>query len=67
MLNIKLINLHTMMFTTILLVISFASTLSKMIILEAFIEYKNLVLGILGLVIVNYVTIDNAKIIWTSE
>ena len=52
------------MSTIISLIISSTSILSKIITLEAFIKYKNLVLEISGLVIVSHITTNNAQIIW---
>ena len=52
------------MFVVISSVISFGSVLSKVIALKTFIEYKNLVLGTLGLPVSSHITIDNAQTIW---
>ena len=56
----ELINLHSIMSTTILPISSSASALSKVIVLKAFIEHKKLVLGTPGLALGSRVTTDNS-------
>ena len=63
MLSTELINLHNMMFATISPVTFFASTLSKMITLEAFTKHKNLVLETPSLVTGSHIITDNVQII----
>ena len=51
------------MSATRLLITSFVSALFKVITLESFTKYKNLVLETLGLAISNYITTNNVLII----
>ena len=67
MLSTKLINLHSIMFTIISLVISSTSILSKVITPKAFMKYKNPMLGTLSLAISSHVTTDNAQTIWIHK
>ena len=61
MLNTELINLHSIMSAAISPVISSASTLSKVIALKAFTEYKNLVLETPDLAKGSHVTMNIPK------
>ena len=63
MLSTELINLHSIMFAAISLVVSSASALSKMIALKAFTKHKNLVLEILSLATGSHIITDNAQTI----
>lgn len=63
----ELINLYNMIFTAISPVTSSTSILSKVIALEAFIKYKNLILETPHLPIGSYITINNVQTIWIYE
>ena len=62
-----LINLYSMVFGAISPVTSSVSILSKVIILEAFLKLKNLVLKIPGLATSTYITTNNVQIIWIHK
>lgn len=57
------INLYSIMSATISPVTSSTTTLSKVIILKAFIKNKNLILKTFGLAINSDITADNTQII----
>lgn len=63
MLNIRLINLYSMIFNTISFIKFPASILSKLIVVEVFIKHKNIMLVILGLAIDNHITTNNVTTI----
>lgn len=61
--SMELTNLSIIMSSAISFVISFIFALSKLILLKAFIEYKNIISGTLNLAIDSYIIIENATII----
>ena len=65
--SMELINLYSIISAAISPVTSFASALSKVIVLETFIEYKNLMLGTPGPATGSHVTTGNPPIIWIHE
>ena len=61
--SMELINLYNMMSAIISPVTSSTSVLFKLIVLEVFIEYKNLVLRTYGLAISSHIITDNTQTI----